>query len=133
MARFTLTVHTDLDAAAFLRAAARGLRSVTDEGDELLAAIEAAAERVTPPVRVVMTVGASSRALRPAVARPDDATVLATLDGHQGNVKAAARALGISRSTVRARVAKLRPTVVDRAGVMDPDRGGDEWLSPDEE
>jgi DNA-binding transcriptional LysR family regulator len=112
-------------------AAALGLRSVNDEGDELLAAIEAAAERTAPPVRVVVTPGASARALRPAVARPDDATVLATLDGHGGSVKATARALGVSRSTIRHRVAKLRPTAVDAAGEVVEGRGGDDWTGAD--
>lgn len=129
MARITLTVHTTLDAPAFLRAAAAGLRSVTDEAEELLAAIEAAAERAAPPVRVVVTPGVSSRVVRPAAVRPDDATLLATLDGHGGSVKATARALGIGRTTVRERVSRLRPTAADHGATIDAARGGDDWMT----
>lgn len=111
----------------------RGLRAVNDEADELVAAVEAAAERAAPPVRVVVTPGASSRVLRPAAARPDDATVLATLDGHQGSLKATARALGIGRTTLRERVAKLRPTAADQGATIDAARGGDDWMTDTDE
>lgn len=72
---------------ALLRRGVEGLRSVTDDGDALLEALEALAYGVQAPL--ALTAEQATEALRVC-----------------GTVSGAARALGVARSTVRARARK---------------------------
>lgn len=84
--KITLHINTALDTNTFLARAAAGLRSVSDDGEAVIAALEAAVDAPT------------KRA--PAV-------VAATLAANGGNVSATAKALGMHRSTVRYAAAKV--------------------------
>lgn len=124
--KITLHIDTDLALDTFLRAAARGLVSTSDEGEAIIAALEAA-QGTAPAQR----------------SREQVAAVLAAAGG---NVSAAARALGIARSTVRAAVrgtVRTCPACETRPGVLDgycatcdaelraehdARRAGDEWV-----
>lgn len=126
--KITLHINTTLDTDTFLRRAAAGLRSVSDEGEAVIEALEAAIDTTTRPGK-----------LSPAI-------VAATLEAQGGNVSATSRALGIARSTVRAAVrgaVRVCPACNDRlkvcdgycpecnaemAAELDARRGGDEWL-----
>lgn len=126
--KITLHINTPLDTDTFLRAAAHGLRSVSDEGEAVIAALEAAAGTALVKRRI------------------SPALVAATLEAQGGNVSATSRALGIARSTVRAAVrgaVRICPACNDRLGVcdgycaecdaeitaeIDGRRGGDEWM-----
>ena len=77
------TAHTRQE---FLALALKGLRSVNDEGEEFIAALEA----VVGDTHCVT-----------------DAEVWATHQRHARNLSATARALGMPRSTVRYRLARL--------------------------
>lgn len=86
--RYTITITLGCPLAD----AVAGLRSVTDEGDELLAGLESAvAVEVTREPAPALSVGV--------------AETVATYH-RAGSVKATAKALGIARSTVRARLAR---------------------------
>ena len=87
--KITLHVTTPHDLNTFLARAAAGLRSVNDDGEAVIAALEAAVPG--PHVCGVLS---------PVVAA-------ATLAAHGGNVTAAARALGVERSTVRTAARKV--------------------------
>ncbi len=124
--KIMLHINTTLDLDTFLGRALAGLVSTTDDGDAVLAALEAAIP--------------GNRAS--GVLSPDAAT--AALATH-GTVSAAARALGVHRSTVRYAARKAVPTCPAcevRPGIVDgycPEcnaellaraderRGGDEW------
>ena len=99
--KITLHVTTPHDLNTFLARAAAGLRSVNDDGEAVIAALEAAVPG--PHVCGVLS---------PVVAA-------ATLAAHGGNVTAAARALGVQRSTVRTAARKVcracctRPVATD--------------------
>lgn len=84
--KITLHINTTLSQDAFLARAAAGLRSVNDDGEAVIAALEAAAGG-------------------PAKRTP--VLVAATLAANGGNVSATARELGVNRSTVRAAAAKV--------------------------
>lgn len=97
--KITLFISSNLSPNEFLAAAAAGLRSVSDEGEAVIAALEAAVDRAPDPRNV--------------------AVVVAALEAHGGNISATARALGVSRSTVRYRAAK--------GAQIEATRGADEW------
>lgn len=84
-----------LTANDFMARALAGLRSVNDEGEELLTAMEAAVE----PAPVTYS------ALTAARTRIPRAALLASLEAHGGRIAAVAREFGVSRSTVRDRIA----------------------------
>lgn len=92
-----MKVTLALDLSCSLRAAVAGLRTVTDEGEELLAALEAAAG--------VVSVEVSPAGLAVAVRRvPVTSEAVVCVYRECGSVKATAKVLGIARSTVRARL-----------------------------
>lgn len=97
--KITLHIGSNVSLNDFLTAAAAGLRSVSDEGEAVIAALEAAVDRAPNP--------------------RDAAVVVAALEAHGGNVSATARALGVTRSTVRYRAAK--------GARVDAARAADEW------
>jgi transcriptional regulator of acetoin/glycerol metabolism len=97
--KITLHIDSGMGVNEFLTAAAAGLRSVSDEGEAVIAALEAAVHRA-PTAR-------------------DSALVAAVLEAHGGNVSATARSLGIARATVRARLAK--------GARIEASRAADEW------
>lgn len=86
-----LDVDSDLCREGFLRAAVRGLRTTNDASEELLCALEACVDALDTPTVT-------------------DADVAAVLAVAEGNVSAAARALGLARSTVRARAKRAGGT-----------------------
>lgn len=96
--RYTVT----LTLGAPLAAAVAGLRSVDDAGDELLCALESA---------VAATV---VRDASPAAATGVAETIAAYHT--TGSVKAAAKALGVARSTVRARLVRAGVTPANDDG-----------------
>lgn len=121
--KITLDIQTgSLSRNAFLRAALRGLVSVTDEGEALIASLESATAVERTP-----------------------AVVAEIVREHNGNISAAARELGVARSTVRLAMRSFvpvcpaceeRPGVVDGycegcnaelAAHYDERRGGNEW------
>lgn len=93
-----MKITVTMNLTCSLARALDGLRTVTDEGEELYAALEAAAAVLSAAARV------SPRAVT------DEAVIAVYRE--RGSVKATARATGLARSTVRAR---LR-----RAGVQLP-------------
>jgi transcriptional regulator of acetoin/glycerol metabolism len=95
-----MKIHLTLNLSCPLAYAVEGLRTVTDEGEELLAALEAAA--------AVVKVSVFEPDTR---ARISDETLILVYDA-KGSVKATAAATGLARSTVRLR---LR-----RAGIVLP-------------
>ena len=121
--KITLDIQTgSLARNAFLRAALRGLVSTTDEGEAIIAALESAVATERTP-----------------------AMVAEVLRSNGGNVSAAARELGVARSTVTRTARGFVPTCPaceERPGVVDgyctgcnaellahadERRGGDEW------
>lgn len=99
--KLTLHINSDLDPNTFLTLAARGLRSVSDEGEAVIAALEAAVDYVP---------------------RRDAAYVAVVLAACGGNVAAAARSLGVARSTVRRAVQGAKPVAR-----VEAERGAEEW------
>lgn len=104
--KIVLTIRTHLAPRAAIEKAIAGLVATTDEGAAIVAALE---EVVGGPRCAPSTV-------------EDVMAVLARV----GSVKATAKALGIARSTVRARRARAltltNPTIGD---------GADEWITED--
>lgn len=96
-----MKITLSLNLSCSLARALDGVRTVSDEGEELYAALEAAA--------AVLKVAASAR---PAGPRAQTVEAVVAVYHERGSVKATARATGLARSTVRAR---LR-----RAGVQLP-------------
>jgi len=96
-----MKITLSLDLSCTLARALDGMRTVTDEGEELYAALEAAA--------AVLKVAASAR---PSGPRAQTVEAVVAVYREVGSVKATARETGLARSTVRAR---LR-----RAGVQLP-------------
>lgn len=105
MVRVTLS----LTLPCTLGEAVAGLRSVDDAGDALLARLEAAAD-VRFEASPVLAVAPAPRPGPPGVA--ETAAVYAATGG---SIKATARALGIARSTVRARLQRVAAPANDDA------------------
>lgn len=113
-----MRIHIIVENAAALRAAVAGLRSVDDAGDGLLEQLEARAATETQRARLAAAPSRSdiARAIKPRV---DDVAVIAAMHQHAGNVSAAAKALGVSRSTVRERVARYTATLATARAAND--------------
>ena len=87
--KIMIEVSTTRGRAEFLRRAAAGLRSVSDEGEEMIVALEA------------LAAGAAEDT------RPSDAVIAAEYRRQNGNVSATAAELGVARATVRYRLARM--------------------------